>query len=144
MPFCHVTSQLLPFVHSNSGTEIICDCNYFTESLFSAEMATKLPEGTSDCLNTVLQLGYPFGLRKTNHNLWKMDERQRQQDIKPILRRQGKAKSKETGLEAMFESQEQVQQWCANFPVDIPLSALMEQRHYLSLGARKSPDEIIW
>ena len=94
-------------------------------------MATELPEGTRDCLNIVLQLGYPFGLRQTNHNLWKRDERQNQQDLKPILGRQGKATSKETGLEAMLESQEQVQKWCANFPVDVPLSALMEQRQYL-------------
>ena len=94
-------------------------------------MATNLPEGTRDSLYTVLQLGYPFGLRQTNHNFWKRDERQKQQAIKPILGRQGKAKSKETGLEAMFESQEQLQEWRANFPVDVPLSALIEQRQYL-------------
>ena len=111
---------------------------------FSAQMATKLPEGARDSLNTVLQLGYPFGLRQTNHNLW--DERQNQQDTKPTLGCHGKAKSKETALEAMFESQEQVQEWCVNFPDDIPLSALMEQRQYLIynglLEREKTPTKV--
>ena len=127
---------MVTLVHDNISSErscgeIICGCDCLTESLFSAQMATELPEGTRDCLNIVLQLGYPFGLRQTNHNLWKRDERQNQQDIKPILGRQGKAESKETGWKAMFESQEQVQEWCSNFPVDVPLSALMEERQYL-------------
>ena len=98
---------------------------------FSAQMATNLPAGTRDSLNTVLQLGYPFGLRQTNHNLWERDERDHQEDIKLTLGPREKAKRKETALEVMFESREQVQEWRDNFPADVPLCALMEQRQYL-------------
>lgn len=94
-------------------------------------MATNIDKETRDSLNMVLQLGYPFGLKRTNHNLWKDDEKQHQQDSIPTLKPTQNAKSKDAGLEAMFESQEQVEGWCKNFPSHVPLCSLMEQRQYL-------------
>lgn len=82
-------------------------------------MSLILPDPTVH-LDVLLKLGYPYGLRSTGHTLFETERRHHGEDKKETVR-----------MKAMFKTSEQVQEWCANFSSDVPLSELMEQRQYL-------------